>query len=427
MAAEFDVVVVGAGLSGCAAAYSLAKDGASVLLIERGKHPGSKNVSGGVMYCHALNRLIPEFWREAPVERFVRRHVISLLSAGSATSLSFDDSRFSNPPYNSCTVLISKFCEWFAAKVEKAGGIVASGICAEDLLWEGDKVVGVNAGGEEIRSNMVIAADGVNSHLVEKAKLRRRLSPRSVALGIKSVVGLPQEVINERFNLRSEEGVAYTFIGCTGGMQGGGFLYTNRESLSIGVVVGVDSLVKTDAKSPELLDNLIEHPAVRGLLERSTPLEYSAQLIPEGGIRIKPQLYRNGLLIVGDAAGFTQNNGFLLRGMDFAVASGATAAGVAKRAVEKRDYSALVLSEYESLLRESFVLRDLQTYQNAPVFLANSRLYSVYPDLACGIMEKMFKVDGGPRQKLLGAARSELKGKVSITHLVGDILGARTL
>ena len=427
MAAEFDVVVVGAGLSGCAAAYSLAKDGVSVLLVERGKPPGSKNVSGGVMYCHALNRLIPEFWREAPVERFVRRHVVSLLSAGSATSISFDDNQFTNPPYNSCTVLISQFCEWFAAKVEKAGGIVASGVCAEDLVWEGDKVAGISTGGEEIRSNMVIAADGVNSHLAEIANLRRKISPRSVALGIKSVVGLPKEVINERFNLRSEEGVAYTFIGCTRGMQGGGFLYTNRESLSIGVVVGVDSLVKTDAKSPELLNDLIDHPAVRGLLEKSTPLEYSAQLIPEGGIRTKPQLYRNGLLVVGDAAGFTQNNGFLLRGMDFAVASGATAAEVAKKAKKRGDYSTSALSEYEGLLQKTFVLRDLQTYRNAPSFLANPRLYSVYPDLACNVMERMFKVDGGPRQNLFGTARNQLKGKVSVMRLIEDILGARSL
>jgi electron transfer flavoprotein-quinone oxidoreductase len=427
MEADFEAIVVGAGLSGCAAAYSLAKQGTSVLLIERGKHPGSKNVSGGLMYCHALHKLIPEFWKEAPVERHVRRHVISFLSKESATSLSFDTSRFSVPPYNGYTVLLSKFNEWFASKVEQAGGIVTSGIFVEDLLREGDRVVGVRAGGEEIRSNLVIAADGVNSGLAEKAKLRARFDSGSLALGVKSVLGLPRKTIEERYNVQGDDGVAYTFLGCTGGVQGGGFLYTNRESLSIGVVVGISSLVEADAKSADLLDGLISHPIVKGLIEDADPLEYSAQLIPEGGIGTKPQLCRNGLLLVGDAAGFVQNNGLLLRGMDFAVASGAMAAEAGKRAKEKGDYSAATLSQYESLLKETFVLRDLQTYRHAPHFLENPRLYSTYPDLACDLMERLFAVDGGPRQNLVGAARKEMKGKVSLVRMIRDLLGARDL
>jgi electron transfer flavoprotein-quinone oxidoreductase len=427
MEADFEAIVVGAGLSGCAAAYSLAKQGSSVLLIERGKHPGSKNVSGGLMYCHALHKLIPEFWKEAPVERHVRRNVISLLSKESAASLSFDTSRFSVPPYNGYTVLLSKFNEWFASKVEQAGGIVTSGIFVENLLQEGDKIVGVRAGGEEIRSNLVIAADGVNSGLAEKAQLRSRFDSGSLALGVKSVLGLPRKTIEERFNVQGDDGVAYTFLGCTSGVQGGGFLYTNKESLSIGVVVGIGSLVEADAKSADLLDDLISHPTVKGLIEGADPLEYSAQLIPEGGIGAKPQLYRNGLLLVGDAAGFVQNNGLLLRGMDFAVASGAMAAEAGKRAKEKGDYSAATLSQYESLLKETFVLRDLQTYRNAPHFLENPRLYSTYPDLACDLMERLYAVDGSPRQNLVGAARKEMKGKVSLVRMVRDLLGARAL
>lgn len=427
MEAQFEAVVVGAGLSGCAAAYSLAKQGMSVLLIERGKHPGSKNVSGGLMYSHALQRLIPEFWKEAPVERHVKRHVISFLSKDSATSLSFDSSRFSVPPYNGYTVLLSKFNEWFASKVEQAGGIVTSGIYVEDLLWEKDSVVGVKAGGEEIRSNLVVAADGVNSSIAEKAELRGRFDSGSLALGVKSVVGLPRKTIEERFNVQGDEGVAYTFLGCTRGMQGGGFLYTNTESLSVGIVVSIDSLVETGAKSTDLLDGLIGHPSVKGFIEGANPLEYSAQLIPEGGIRMKPRLFRSGLLVTGDAAGFIQSNGLLLRGMDFAVASGAVAAEAAKKAKEKGDYSAATLSQYESILQETFVLRDLQTYQHAPRFLENPRLYSTYPDLACSLMERLFAVDGGPRQNLFGAARKEMKGKVSLIRMARDLLGARAL
>jgi electron transfer flavoprotein-quinone oxidoreductase len=427
MEAEFEVIIVGAGLSGCAAAYDLARHGASVLLIERGKHPGSKSVSGGLMYCHALHKLIPEFWKEAPVERYVKRHVVSFLSKESALSLSFDSAKFSTPPYNSYTVLLSKFNEWFGSKVQQEGGIVANGTYVEDLLWERDKVVGVKAGREEIRSKVVIAADGVNSRLVERAGLRSKFDANSVALGVKSVVGLPNGVIDERFNVQKEEGVAYTFLGCTKGMQGGGFLYTNRESVSVGAVVGIHSFLRTDAKSTNLLDDLISHPSVRELIEGATPLEYSAQLIPEGGIRGVPRLHRSGFLTVGDAAGFTSNSGLLLRGMDFAVASGAMAAEVVRKAKASGDYTASTLSQYESLLQKTFVLRDMQTYRNAPRFLSNQRLYSTYPDLVCDLMEKLFTVDGGPRRNLFSLARQEVKGKVSLVRLVGDLLEARAL
>lgn len=427
MVADFEAIVVGAGLSGCAAAYGLAKYGVSVLLIERGKRPGSKNVSGGLMYSHALHRLIPEFWKEAPVERHVRRNVISFLSKDSATSLSFDSSRFSVPPYNGFTVLLAKFDEWFASKVEEAGGVVTSGIYVDDLLWEGEAVVGVKAGGEEIRSNLVIAADGVNSQLVERGRLRERFDSNSVALGVKSVLSLPRDTIEERFNLVGDDGAAYTFIGCTGGVQGGGFLYTNLDSLSMGVVVGIEAMANADAKSTELLDGLMAHPAVKVLIEGAKPLEYSAQLIPEGGLASVPQLFRNGFLAVGDAAGLIQNNGLLLRGMDFAVASGATAAEVGAKAKAKGDYSSATLSRYESLLRETFVLRDLGTYKKAPGFLTNPRLYSTYPDLACDLMERLLAVDGGPRKNIYGSARGAMKGKVSIARVLGDLLGARAL
>jgi electron transfer flavoprotein-quinone oxidoreductase len=186
-------------------------------------------------------------------------------------------------------------------------------------------------------------------------------------------------------------------------------------------------MANADAKSAELLDVLIDHPSVRELVKGATPLEYSAQLIPEGGLDSVPKLYGNGLLVVGDAAGLIQNNGLLLRGMDFAVASGAAAAEVGAKAKEKGDYSAVTLSQYERMLRDSFVLRDLKTYRNAPRFLSNPRLYSTYPDLACALMEKLFAVDGSPRKNMYGFARSEAKGKASVARILGDILGARAL
>jgi len=231
----FDAIVVGAGPAGSACSYTLAKAGLKTLLVERGKYPGAKNMWGGAFYGPALSQLFPDFWEEAPVERYILRHKFSLLTENASLSAEFTTERFKEKPYCGITLLRSRFDRWFAAKAEQAGAIVASGLQAEDLLWNKNQVSGIKAGGDELPAKIVIACDGVNSILTEKSGLRKKLLPKQVKLGLKEVIQLPRKIIEQRFNLSDDEGIAWEFIGSfTQGIPGGAFIYTNKESLSVG-------------------------------------------------------------------------------------------------------------------------------------------------------------------------------------------------
>ena len=426
MKESFDAVVVGAGPAGCAAAYSLAKAGLEVLLVERGKFAGVKNMTGGVLYGPVLNRLIPDFWKEAPVERHVTRHLITLLSEKTSLSVDFNSTGLDEPLHDGYTVLRARFDRWFADKVEEAGGVVITGVRVDDLLWDDQRVVGIVAGGDKIPAGLVIAADGVNSILAKKAGLSPRLSPENVNQGVKEVIKMPREIIEQRFNVSGDGGAAIHFLGfCTRGVHGGGFLYTNRESLSLGVVVQLKALIENNLRSVELLEGFKAHPAVRELVKDGTTVEYSAHLVPAGGLEMMPRLYADGLLVAGDAAALVLATGRSLEGLNFALASGIAAAETASRAKEKGDFSQETLSYYAKLLTEDFVLQDLKRFERSPEFLENQRFYSVYPELVCGLAEKIFRVDGNPKKTVWQLVREEMKGKVSIWTLLKDALAAR--
>ncbi len=421
--------MVGAGPAGCAAAYTLAKAGLGVLVVERGKFAGAKNITGGVLYGAVLNNLLPNFWEEAPVERYINRHIITFLSEKSSLSLDFNAAGFNQPPYNGFTVLRAKFDRWLAKKVEQAGAIVATGLRADDLLWDNHRVAGIIAGGDKLPADVVIAADGVNSVLAQKAGLGKMPLPVQVNQGVKEIIKLPRETIEERFNLSGDSGVAIEFLGfCTKGVHGGGFLYTNKESLSLGIVVQIKAITESKLKSADLLEEFKAHPMMKELIKGGTTVEYSAHLVPVAGLAMMPRLYSDGLLIAGDAAGLVLATGRALEGMNFALASGIAAAETVKKAKEKGDFSKATLSHYEKLLAQSFVLQDLKRFKKAPKFLENERLYHTYPDLACSLAERIFAVDGNPKKKIWQIAREEIKGKVSLWRLIRDgISGGKTV
>jgi len=412
-------------MAGCAAAYVLAKEGQNVLVLERGNFAGAKNVSGGAFFGPEMNNLFSDFWKEAPIERFINRHVITFLSEESSVSVDFASSSFNEPPYNGFTILRSKFDPWMAKKVEEAGAIVASGLKADDLMWDNQRVVGVIAGGDEFATDLVIAADGANSVIAQKAGLLKAHSPEDVNQGIKEVIQLPRETLENRFNLTGDSGAAMEFVGfCSKGVHGGGFLYTNKESVSIGMVAQLKALMENKVKGVELLETFKAHPKVAPLIEGGTVVEYSGHLVPAAGMKMVPSLYGDGIVVTGDAAALTLSTGISLEGMNFAVASGIAAAEAAKQAKEKGDYSKGTLAQYETLLKESFVLKDLEKFRRAPAFLENERLYKTYPDLVCGLAEKVFTVDGNPKKRIRQLAREEMKGKVSLLQLLRDGISA---
>jgi electron transfer flavoprotein-quinone oxidoreductase len=360
------------------------------------------------------------------VERRVQRHVISMLSEKSSVSIDFNTENSDHPESAGYTVLRAKFDRWFAQKVEEAGGMVITGSRADDLIWEDGRIAGIVAGGDKIAAKVVIAADGVNSLLADKAGLGVSLTTDNVNQGVKEVIKLPQETIEERFNVTADGGAAIHFLGfCTRGVHGGGFLYTNRESLSLGVVVQLKALIENKLKSVELLESFKEHPTVREWIKGGTPVEYSTHLVPAGGLRMVPQLCTNGMLVAGDAAALVLATGRALEGLNFALASGIAAAETVKLAKEKGDFGQKTLSGYAKLLSQSFVVQDLVRFYGAPQFLENPRLYGVYPELACSLAEKVFEVDGNPKSTVWQLAREEMKGKVSLWQLIRDAMAAR--
>jgi electron transfer flavoprotein-quinone oxidoreductase len=409
---KIDVVIVGAGLAGLSCAYNLADSGLTVLVLERGDFAGSKNVTGGRIYLKPLRRIFAELLEDAPLERHVVRETLTLMGEKDSTSLSHYSETRTEPPYSSYTILRAKFDRWLAEKVVEKGIFVIPQKRVDDLLMDGQRVTGVKAGDEEIPAEIVVAADGVLSFLAERAGLRKPLKPEHLAVGFKEIIQLEREKIEDRFGLGPGEGTAQLFVGdITRGMMGGGFLYTNQDTLSLGMVVGIEALNQREPRQEvhELLEAFRARPEIQRLIDGGEVVEYSAHLIPEGGIQAKPVLYTDGMILVGDAAGFGINMLITVRGMEYAIISGVLAAETIKQAKKKNDPSASALSHYEVLLNQSLILKDLETFRHSIEILKNPRLFSAYPHAICSLFEKLLWIDEHPKEKLSSIAWKELR------------------
>jgi len=420
----FEVAVVGAGPAGSAAALTLAREGVQVLLVERGTFPGSKNVFGGRIYSYALKRLLGERWKDAPVERFVRKEGITFMTADSSFSVEYE----SKDPTGSFTSIRSKFDKWLAEEAEKAGASLITDSRVDDLVLERGIVKGIIAGPDKIPTDVVIACDGTTTNLARKAGLASMLEPREVSIGMKDVIELPADKMEERLGLEPEEGAAHVFVGeCSGGLRGGGFLYTNKDSLALGMVVGADDISTKKVPAHTLMDRLRNHRKVRRLIRGGKTIEYDAHMIPEAGPKMLTRPYTGGMLVAGDAAGHLLNNGYTFRGVDMAIVSGIAAAQTILEARKRKDYSAQSLQTYARRLREEPSLKDMYTFSKVPRYLRNNRLYNVYPELVCNAAEAIYRVDGNRKRKIYKELRTQTKGKVSTISLIRDLLaGART-
>lgn len=351
---KFDCIIVGGGLAGLTAAYVLAKEGQEVLLVERGNYSGSKNVTGGRLYGHSLEKVIPGFAKSAPIERRMVKERLSSYEEGGLVTTEYDSLKLAVPEGESYSVLRSKFDQWFAGQAEEQGAMLVCGVRVDDIILRDGKVCGVIADGEEMESDMVILADGVNSLLSQKLGFKQSVRQDQAVIGVKEVIGLNEGMINERFQINSGEGVAWMFSGC--GDVYDGFLYTNKDSISIGVTMLVEKIRETDISVPQMLEELKNRPEIKPLLSGGSLLEYSAHLIPEADLAMLPKLYGDGVLIAGDAAALCADLGFTLRGMDLAIESGRLAAMAVLEAKEKGDYTAECLSSYQAALENSFVI-----------------------------------------------------------------------
>ncbi len=430
---DFDVVVVGAGVAGCVTAYKLAQQGHSVVLIERGEAAGSKNLSGGVLYSRGMQEIFPNFLDEAPIERRITRNYINFLNADSSVGVDYKDARLADP-VNAVTVLRAKLDSWLAEKCEEAGVFVMPGVRVDRVLTTegplGKRVVGVKSGDDELRAHVVVAADGVNSFLAQEVGLRPKQPLHHLATGVKAVVNLPRETIEARFNLTGDEGAAYAIVGdCTQGVGGGGFLYTNQTSISIGVVLRLDDLVAKKKSATDIFDHFLSHRFIAPYLEGGEITEYGCHLVAEGGLDMVGEITMDGMVVIGEAAGLTLNTGLTVRGMDLAVASGVAAAAGIDAALREKDTSKVGLGGYRDKLFASFAGQDMKTYGKAPGFLEVERLYKDYGELLANVLYGAFNLDTRPRRHLAAIAlRAFRQSPVKIRHLISDAYaGVRAL
>ncbi|SHK58208.1 FAD-dependent oxidoreductase [Desulforamulus aeronauticus] len=406
MPEKFDAIVVGAGVAGLAAAYKMAQGGLSVVVIERGDYPGAKNVMGGVLYRSMMEELIPEFWKEAPLERPVVEQRFWFMDTDSVVSTGYKGQEWAREPYNCFTVFRGQFDQWFARKCTEAGAVIINETVVEECLLENGRVVGVrtNRPEGELYANVVVLADGVNSLLGKQLGFHQEWKPQQVALAVMEELKLPSEVIEDRFNLDPGMGTTIEiFGGGTLGLVGTSFIYTNKEHISIGVGALLSQIRQARVKPYDLLENLKKHPAVRPFIRNAEPVEYYAHLIPEGGYNAIPKLVGNGVLVVGDAAQLV--NGIHREGSNLAMTSGRLAAEAVLRAHQIGEFDARSLSQYEEDLRNSFVIDDLKKYKDSShLFENNTRYFNEYLPATNMALHEMLTVDGTSKkdkQKLI--------------------------
>lgn len=427
----FDVIVVGAGPAGSAAALRLAEQRVKVLLIERGTAPGAKNMMGGRIYTHSLERLVPDFRDRAPLERKVTKERISIGTGNEMTTIeySYEDSE---PNEESYVVLRAKFDKWLGEEAEKKGALLVSNVQVTELITEGEgkhrRVIGVRCHDDEVYAKLVVIAEGSNTLLLEQAGLTGPTDPRTMAVGVKEVYKLKKEDLENRLMLSGDEGMAWLTLGdMTDGLLGGGFIYTNKDSLSVGMVVGLEDIGKANKSVDDILLAFTSHPRIAPLLKNGQLKEHSAHLVPEGGFKALPKLGGNGYVIVGDAARMCMNLGYTIRGMDLAIESGMCAADAVNVALRDENMER-VAKLYERQIKNFWLYKDMKLYKNMPAFLAsNPRIFKEYPALVNNVMRDVFTVNGDgavPMMKKLMSSVSD----VGLVTLIRDAWkGVRSL
>lgn len=418
---KVDVIVVGAGPAGVSAAITIARGGKRVVMVERGNFSGAKNMYGGVIYSHAAKEIFPNY-KEAPIERIVTSHDYVLMSEYDNTTITYKNALEREISF---IALRPKWDKWCVEEAKKAGVYFAPDTIVRELVVEENKVVGIKTDLEYFYADIVIIADGVNSILAEQIGLRKELKPKQVALGVKEVYKLPSEIIEQRFGLINGGGREFKLVGGPlRGLMAMGIMFTNKDSVAIGLGASLEDLKSKKIKPYELLDDLKHHPAVADYIKDGELIEYSAHLIPEGGFDSVPKLYSDGVMVVGDAAMLVDNVHF--EGTNLAMYSGKFAGETALQAIEKNDFSSDMLCLYEKKLQNSFVMKDLKTYRNVVdnIMSRSDSYLGYYPEKINEFFEIFTGTDGCEKREKYIKFTKKFFTQRSLSELFKDGLTA---
>lgn len=434
---RFDCIIVGGGIAGLSAAMTLARGGAKFLLIERGEWAGAKNLSGGVLWGTDLHELVPDYWEdeEAGFERFINHRRLGFFDDGAALSIDFKSDHFNETPYTGLAVLRSRFDAWLAGKVQEAidesaypdDSLLATDILVEEILKDDSgKVIGIRAGEDEFHANCVILAEGVNNLLTRQIGLQTQYVPADyLAVGVKEIISFDKKVLEDRFQLSESSGFTMECVGAvTSGVEGGGFLYTNRDSISIGLVLGMKDLREKVHKPYDLLNAFKAHPTIADMIRGGEVLEYGAKVVSTGDMRVMPkEIFADGVLIAGEAANLVLNAGRAIQGMDYAMRSGMLAAQTVIEAKSAGDFSTTVLGNYRKALENSYVMQDMRAFQDAVQVLHSPAMFQQVPRMACDFGREFFSVTNQPTRKAFKILRDVRKKHMGLLDLAK--LGAK--
>ncbi len=423
MKESFEVAVVGAGPAGISAACKLADQGVRTIVFERGEFPGAKNISGGVLYGRDLERIIPDFTdKKCPVERNIVESRIWYLNKSGGYNLSYRDAVFQDSlRFNVFTVGRAKFDRWFADQASQKGALVVCSTVVTDLLRDSNgKVIGVRTDRPDgdLNADVVLLADGINSPLAAKTGFRPEPSPEHVALAVKEVMELSEEIIEERFNVNDQNGVTIEILGdVTCGMNGVAVIYTNRKSLSLCIGANLADFSASRIKPYEMLESFKQHPMVAPLIKDGKSVEYMAHWLAEGGYEHIPELCGDGYIIAGDSAMLF--NTLHREGSNLAMISGSFAAEAIMEARIQKDYSKHSLQGYTRRLKDSLVFKDLRKYKRFNPFLqAHQEIFTTLPEALGFAAKEMLTVNGMSKKEKQGIIWRNLRKNHSLLDLL---------
>lgn len=427
---KFDCIIVGAGVAGLAAAMTLARNNMKFLLIEKGEFPGSKNVSGGVLWGSDLAKLVPNYWEEdAGWDRYINHRRLTFMDDQSTFSVDFKSSHFNETPYTGVVVLRSKFDRWLADKVEEAiaesdyamDSFIATNILVEEVLMEDGKAIGIRTGEEKFYADSVIIAEGVNNLLTRQVGLQDSYVPADHMLtGIKEIIRFDQNVLEDRFQLNGRSGMSNEFVGfATDGVEGGGFLYTNKDTLSLGLVLGLKDLREKGKKPYDILNTFKKHPVIADMIKGGEVVEYSAHIVSSGDKRVMPKkLHTHGLVVCGEAANLLMNAGKAIQGMDYAMRSGILAAETIVDSKKAGDFSESAMKKYQNRLDDSYVMKDINNFQDAVHLLHDPVMTQKVPNLICDFGRNFFSIKNEPTKKARKIMSDSIKEHSSYWELL---------